>query len=211
MRRHHLVWCAIVALLAACTSKPPVPDWQGQAHSALQSAVAAYLAGDTRVAETDMARARREIARTGQPALLARAELVWCAAHVASLDLAGCPAYAALAVDAAPTERAYAAYLYGKVSAQDVALLPAQHQGVASGRTEAATLQDPLARLIATSVRLQRQAWTPADVTTAVQTASDQGWRRPLLAWLHVELRAAQAAQDADQIQRLQRRIQLVQ
>lgn len=199
-----------LAALAGCASKPPVPDWQANAHGALQSAVAAYLAGDTRVAESDMARARSEIARTGQPALLARAELVWCAAQVASLALAGCTGYEAVAADAQPAERAYAAYLYGKAQAGDAALLPAQHQGVARGGTSVASLQDPLARLVAAAVLLQRGELAPSSVATLVDTASAQGWRRPLLAWLGLQLRAAQAAGDAELADQLRRRMDLV-
>ncbi len=197
-------------LLAGCASRPPVPDWQGQAHRALQAAVAATLDGETRVAEAEMARVRSEIARTGQPALLARAELVLCAARVASLDLDGCPAYMALAQDAGPAEQAYAAYLYGKASSAQRALLPAQHQGVAAGGPLSGALSDPLARLLASAVLLRQGRATPGDVDAAVQAASDQGWRRPLLAWLGAQLRGAQAAGDADAAQRIRRRIALV-
>ena len=207
-------WRAVVllggAVLAGCGSAPPVPEWQADAHGALQAAVAATLNGNTRVAEAEMARARSEIARTGQPALLARAELVRCAAQVASLDLAGCPGYEAVAADAQPAERAYAAYLYGKTQPADVALLPAQHQGVARGGTSLAGLQDPLARLVAAAVLLQRGALAPAGVVASAETASAQGWRRPLLAWLGVQLRAALAAGDADGAAQLRRRIDLV-
>ena len=99
-----------VLLLAGCAARPPVPDWQGNAHGALQAAVAATLNGETRVADAEMARARSEVARTGRPALLARAELVLCAARVASLDFDGCPAYAAVAVDAEAQEAEWEHY-----------------------------------------------------------------------------------------------------
>jgi outer membrane murein-binding lipoprotein Lpp len=199
-----------VLLLAGCASRPPVPDWQGNAHSALQAAVAATLNGEARVAEAEMARARSEIARTGQPALLARAELVLCAARVASLDLEGCPAYTALAQDAGPAEQAYAAYLYGEPAAPQRALLPPQHQRVAAGGPLPAELQDPLARLLATAVLLRQGRAMPGDVDAAVQVASAQGWRRPLLAWLGAQLRGAQAAGDAAAAERIRRRIALV-
>ena len=201
---------AVALVLAGCGSAPPVPDWQANAHGALQAAVAATLNGNTRVADAEMARARSEIGRTGQPALLARAELVRCAAQVASLDLAGCPGYEAVAADAQPAERAYAAYLYGRAQAADVALLPVQHQGVARGGTSVEGLQDPLARLVAAAVLLQRGALAPAGMVAAGDTASAQGWRRPLLAWLGVQPRAAQAAGDAGGAAQLRRRMDLV-
>jgi hypothetical protein len=49
----------------------------------------------------------------------------------------------------------------------------------------------------------------PADIANAVDTASSQGWRRPLLAWLGVQERRAQAAGDAAAVQRIRRRIAL--
>lgn len=199
-------------LLVGCASRPPVPDWQGNAHGALQAAVAAQLNGETRVAEAEMARARSEIARTGRPALLARAELVLCAARVASLDFGdGCPAYAALAADAQAPEQAYAAYLYGMhggLAPDQIALLPVPQQRVARG-AQAATLEDPLARLVATAVQLRQGLASAADVEAAVQAASSQGWRRSLLAWLGAQLRGAEAAGDAEAAERIRRRIAL--
>ena len=62
----------LCAALAACASRPPVPDWQGSAQGAAQRATAAYLAGEDRVAQAEWARARAEVARTGRPDLLAR-------------------------------------------------------------------------------------------------------------------------------------------
>lgn len=195
----------VALLLAGCASAPPVPSWQAGAHAALQAAVAATLNGEVRVAESEMARARREIARTGQPALLARAELVLCAARVASLDLAGCPAYEALAVDAEPAERAYAAFLYGQPSAAQQALLPPQHRPGGAGREA-----DPLARLVGAAVQLRLGQAQPQTVAAAVQAATEQGWRRPLLAWLGAQLRGAEAAGDGAQGERIRRRIALL-
>ncbi len=196
----------VALLLAACTSAPPVPAWQASAHGALQAAVAATLNGDGRVADAEMARARREIGRTGQPALLARAELVLCAARVSSLDVAGCPAYEALAIDAEPAEQAYAAFLYGQPTAAQQALLPAQHRSVAAGAGIAAG-QDALAQLIATAVLVRQGRAAAPDLAAAVDTASAQGWRRAVLAWLGLQLRAAQAAGDDAEVQRIRRRL----
>jgi hypothetical protein len=59
-------------------------------------------------------------------------------------------------------------------------------------------------------VLLQRGAASPAVVADAVETASQRGWRRPVLAWLGVQLRQAQTAGAADEAARIQRRIQLL-
>jgi hypothetical protein len=89
-------------------------------------------------------------------------------------------------------------------------LLPAQHRAVATGAGAAAGIDDPLARLVATAVQLQRGKLSDAEMSAAVDAASAQGWRRPLLAWLGVAQQRARAAGRADEAGRLQRRIDLV-
>lgn len=202
MKRFGLV-CLIA--LTGCASTPVPPDWQMNAKSALERATEAYLAGNSRVAILDFERARGELARTGRAELLARAELTRCAAQVASLQFDDCPGFAALAPDAGPAERAYAAYLAGRAEApqQDLSLLPEAQRQV-----QPAAIADPLARLVAMGVRLRRGE--AVDAVLAVDTASAQGWRRPLLAWLHVQVKRAEAAGDAGEAGRLRRRIALV-
>ena len=119
------LWSLGLALaLAACSSQPPAPDWQMNAHGAAQKAVQAYLSGETRVATLEFARARQETARTGQPALLAQVHLLECAAQVASLELTPCSAFDTLRPDASAAQTAYADYLAGTLAPQAAALLP---------------------------------------------------------------------------------------
>jgi len=206
------------ALLAACAGKPPPPDWQMNARAAAERLVETHLSGDTRLEALELARLRGEIARTGRPDLLARAELLRCAAQVASIEFDDCPAYRALEADAAAPERAYAAYLAGRADAASVALLPPAQQALArqprnASAADAAALQqieDPLSRLVAAGVLLRSGQAHPAIYGVAVDTASAQGWRRPLLAWLKLQLQRAQQAGDNAEAQRLQRRIALV-
>ncbi len=203
---------AAALLLAGCAGKPPAPDWQMNAQSALERSVQAYLVGNNRLEAVDFARARSEIAGTGRADLLARAELVRCAARVASLVQEPCSGYDALAADAAPAEQAYARYLQGQMRAEDLPLLPAQHRGVATASWGAALqgIEDPLARLVAAGVVLRLDRADPALIATAIETASAQGWRRPLLAWLGVQALRAELAGDTQELARIQRRMALV-
>jgi hypothetical protein len=207
---------AVAALLAACSSSPPVPDWKANAQSALERGTSAWLEGRSAVAEREFGVARSEIARTGRPDLLARAELARCAAFVASLQFDPCALFEALRSDAAPAERAYAAYLAGRPGAADIALLPEHHRGVARAAADGAaapslqSVTDPLARQIAAGVLLQAGRADPAVIAAAIDNASAQGWRRPLLAWLKVQEQRARDAGDAAALQTIQRRIALV-
>jgi hypothetical protein len=50
---------------------------------------------------------------------------------------------------------------------------------------------------------------SPPVLAGAVEAASAQGWRRPLLAWLGVQAQRAEQAGDAQEAARLHRRIAL--
>jgi hypothetical protein len=210
-----LAAACLAACLAACSGTPPPPAWKGNAGSALAAFSDAYLRGDSQIAAAEFARARAEMASTGRPELVAHAELVRCATRVASMEYDACPAFEALAQDATPAERAYAAYLGGRWDGLDAALLPQQHRAVLAGAPAGgakgllAPIDDPLARLVAAGALMRQARIGPADIALATDTASEQGWRRPLLMWLGVALKRAQAAGDSVEASRLQRRIDL--
>lgn len=216
----HAVLLATMLLLGACASHPAPPDWQANSQGSMDRSIAAYLEGNARVEVAEFERARGEIARTGRLDLLARIELMRCAGRVASLVVDSsrtCPAFQALRSDASAPERAYADYLDSRVEPQDVPLLPPQHRAVAgavAGEIDAdvalQSIDDPLARLVAAGVFFKSGRASPAVISRAIDTASAQGWRRPLLAWLQVQLQRVEAAGSSDEAQRLRRRITLV-
>ena len=207
---------SLLVALAACGSQPPTPDWQLNAHGSAERAVQAYLEGNQGVARAEFARARSEVSRTGEAAQLARLELLRCAAQVASLVTEPCTAFQALAVDATPAEQAYARYLSGQAGLADMALLPeAQRAAAAAASPEqlaiaVAAQHDPLARLVAAGAAFVRGAGSPQLVQLAVNTASHQGWRRPLLAWLEVQIELAERSGQSDEAARLRRRAAIV-
>ena len=180
---------ALILLAAACGGGPPL-DWQAGAAEALQSFQRHYFAGSTELAEADFKRARAELARTGRADLVARAELVRCAVRSAALEFDDCPGFEALRYGAARDELAYADYLAG------------------GGRHTAG--DDPLGRLVAFSVSLRSGSINPQGIASAVDIASAQGWRRPLLAWLGVQEKRAVDAGDSETAARIRRRRELV-
>jgi hypothetical protein len=200
------VMCALA--LAGCASKPQPPSWEPNARDALDGYTDAWLKGDTPAADAEFARARRETASTGRFDRVAQAELVRCAVQVAALET-DCPGFGVIAGEATPAQRAYAAYLEGRWQGLDAGQLPAQHRPVVAGGTLAG-VADPLARLVAAGALLRAGRITPGDIGVAVETASQQGWRRPLLAWLGVQEKRAQAAGDAAAVERVRKRMALV-
>lgn len=210
-----IIFAGTAMLLSACASGPAVPDWQMNAKSGMEYAITAYMDGNDRVEAQEFAKARSEMASTGQIALVARVELIRCAARVASLVLDDCAGFEKLRQDTAVAERAYADYLAGRAQPQDAGLLPEQHRKMVSTSPEAAAvavagISDPLSRLVAAGVLLRTERANPAVLKIAADTASAQGWRRPLLAWLGVQTMRAEQAGDTMEAQRLRRRMDLV-
>jgi hypothetical protein len=212
--RHGAALAAL--LLAACAVGPPPPDWQPQAKAAMDRATGAYLAGDSRLEAREFERARSAVSATGRVDLLARVELLRCAVHVASLDFQPCQGFERLRSDAPAPELAYADYLAGRTPSTPDLLPAPQREAAAAGKDGLAPadlqrIADPLARLVAAAVLFETGRASPALFEIAAETASSQGWRRPLLAWLKLELQQAElAARDRD-AERLRRRIALVQ
>jgi len=188
--RDHAALTGLLLLLAGCASGPPPADWQLNARGALAQYERHYFVGASALAEREFASARREIARTGRLDLVARAELLRCAVRAASLEFDDCPAFEALRGEASAQDVAYAEYL--------------------AGRGKHAATDAPLSRLVAAAVQLRSGTATPQAISAAVDAASAQGWRRPLLAWLAVQEKRAEAAGDVAAAQRIRKRIELV-
>ena len=209
-RRIAAVGLGAALLLAGCAGTPP-PAWQADAHQSLQRAVEAYFEGRGDVEAVEFARARQALARTGRIDLLARAELTRCAARVASLVFEPCAGFEALRVDASPAERAYADYLAGRIAAADVQHLPPQHRAVAAAAGPVPLPEgEAMAALVAAGVLLQTSRADAGTAQQAVQRASEQGWRRPLLAWLGVQRQLAEQAGRPDEAASVKRRIDAV-
>lgn len=177
-------------LLTSCGGGKVAPAWESNASGALNAFQSYYLRGDGRAASIEFGRAVEEIRSTGRGDLLARAELVRCATRAAALEFDDCPGFEKLRADAGPEEIAYADFL--------------------AGRAPRAAAEDPVSRLVHLGVQFKSGKATPEGMASAVDISSAQGWRRPLLAWLGVQEKRAEAAGDRESLERIRRRIALV-
>jgi hypothetical protein len=215
MRTTTIAAALAVALLTACSSGPRLPDWQLNAAGATERATSAFMEGKTAVAEREFGLARNQVGSTAEPALAIRVELLRCAVQVAALVFEECAGFTPLQPDATAADQAYARYLAGRATPSDAALLPEPQRAVAGAASDtaaasaAAAINDPLSRMVAAGALLRANRATPELVTTAINTASAQGWRRAVLAWLNVQLQRAEQAGDSAEADRLRRRIKL--
>ena len=128
----------------------------------------------------------------------------------------GHAAFDKLAADASAGDGAYARFLAGDWRGLDAKSLPAHYAALLGAGDEAAAnkavagIKEPLPRLVAAALLFKAGRADPATLALALDTASERGWRRPLLAWLEVELKRALDAGDGAAAARIQRRIDLV-
>ncbi|TSE27602.1 hypothetical protein [Tepidimonas aquatica] len=223
-RRLHAVGAALAAaLLVGCTSQPPVPQWRLDLRQAVEQGTLAYLQGHDRSAALHVQRAQQAAAQGAQAPALARQALAHCAAQLAALQGQGCAAAAPYLADATVAEQSYAAWLAGWPARPwdgpgrpDAAALPPAARALAQAwpAPPAADLahwlmglDDPLTRLVAGGWLWHAAGLDAAAVAVLVDTASEQGWRRPLAAWLAVQQRMAQRLGDTTTAAQAQRRL----
>ncbi len=202
----------VAMLLGGCGSKPRQPDWLLNADSAQERFERAWLSGNERVAAAEFSKLRAELASTANPALVARGELTRCAVRVASLQLDPCTGFEPLRADVTDAERAYADFLAGRLAPGNVKALPEVYRPVAAGAGGEAAVKnigDPLSRLIACAVLLRTGRADPQVLQIAADTASGQGWRRAVAAWLGAQAMRAEQAGATEEAQRLRRRMAL--
>lgn len=212
MRRRSVFGVAVL-LLSACGSAPPVPDWQQDARAAMEAFERDRLQGRDAAAERDFARALSAVSSTGRPDLVARARLARCAIDAAVLAFDACPDPRAVGREGGAEEMAYAAYLAGAWEGLDVARLPSMHAAIVTARDDAGRLaalraiDASASRLVAAAVLFRKGLLPPSGLDIAVDTASEAGLRRALLAWLGLQERAALAAGDTVRATAIRRRI----
>lgn len=212
----NLLLVSLVLMLTACGGSPPAPDWKNDSISLIAKYGKAELKGQNTLAERYFEQA---LAASGSAARLeetARLHLIRCATRQASLTFEPCTGYLALAKFASAEDEAYHRFLAGQWDGLDGGRLPSQYRDFLASRDVAkspAALQkisDPLSRLIAISIAVMRKQADDATLNLAAETASEQGWRKPLLVYLKLlESRAVQK-QDEATLEKLRTRIRLL-
>lgn len=181
-------------LICACGSATPVPDWKDNAYRQLDDYKTSFLTGKEESTEPHFVKARREIAAGNDLSLLTIAYLTKYALHTASLESFDSSEFAKLyRLDPNVSDMAYCHFLKGNFSAVDSKALPVRYVVVLkaalakdltmAGR-EIAVIDDPLSRLVACGVWVQYLPFDETILQIGIFTASTNGWRRPLWAYL---------------------------
>jgi hypothetical protein len=220
MKRILLLTLLVCLLPAGCTSRP-APAWLSAGHRQLENFKEGFLAGrNPALAELHFQRALAEIRRSGDVELLGRAWLTRMALQVAVLEPPDEGDYPRVeAARTVPANRHFFLFLRGDLGAVEGAILPApyrpllaalQHGDAAGVERALAGIDDPLSRLIAAGVSVRRQVQSEAILLGAVETASQSGWKRGLLAWLKRLQAFYESTADAVRAAAVNRRIDLI-
>jgi plasmid maintenance system killer protein len=202
-----------LACLTACSSAPPSKDWSNNSYANQQLAIKYILLGESKKSQAVIAQLRKDLSLTARTDLAAKTELILCATEQAALIMPPCENFEKLKSDAKPSELAYAQFLSGQWNTMTVQLLPEQYQALvqhAQPESQLAGIESPLSRLIAGSVLLQKNQLSANGLELMVNTASSEGWRKPLLAWLSVQLKVFEQNQDESAATLVKRRIQML-
>ena len=188
-----LYFLACFLLLAGCSTKA-VPDWIKTSHNQLESYKKHFLQGRDRLAEISFQKTVSEIKSGGDLRLLQIAYLTRYALQAAVLESFDDQDYRKLeTVEPHPENISFHAFLQGAFDRVDEQSPPLQYRqflracknGKQSDIDLAITaIEDPLSRLIASGLAVQKQFYHEGTLNTAIRTAAEQGWKKAILAYL---------------------------
>jgi hypothetical protein len=180
-------------LIAGCASKP-IPAWRYESFGHLENYKKNYLSGKDQIAEFHYRKALEEVKRSGDLKLIARIYLTKYAIKIALLEDISDSEYPDIEVIEPDAEnRNFFVFLKGNLAVVDPKLLPGQYRAfLKAGMTgrdvsindAIAGIGDPLSRLIATGIVVKKTVYNEMTLLNAIDTASANGWQKPLLAYL---------------------------
>jgi len=219
--RKVLCLVALLVWIGGCGGSRPVPSWIASGHQQLETFKTDFLTGRAPlITETHFQKAVEEIKRGGDLDLLGKAWLTRMALQRAVLEEMEEEEIRRIeAAQAVPANDNFHRFLAGDPKT-DASLLPAPYRpflaalqgGNAQGAAAAvAEIDDPLSRLIASGLAVQGHLETGSLLQRAVETASQNGWKRALLAWLKRLGAFYEASGEADKAAAVRQRIALIQ
>ncbi len=202
---------ALIILTFACNSQP-LPQWQETSARQLENYKVNFLTDKEDATEPHFVQAKKAISGNNNLSLLATAYLTKYALHTAALEDFDDSEF--LRIDKLQPDAAHRAYYnflkgnFGKIEAD---LLPPAYRKIISlmldknitaAHEKIADMTDPLSRLIACGVWMKYLPYDENILQLAINTSADQGWSRPLWAYLtrlekyYVEKKETDKAQD---------------
>jgi hypothetical protein len=206
-------------LLLGCGSKQ-VPDWTKSSFNQLENYKKIYLSGKEHSAELYFNKALDDIKKSGNLEILARAYLTKYAVHVAVIEAFDDGEY--LRIDALQPvlqNRNFYNFLKGSFDTVDERLLPRQYDGflrafrkgeIVDIAHEISGIEDPLSKLIAVGLLVQKNTYDEGILKIAIDTASHNGWKRALLVYLDKLQSFYEMKKETQKAANIEQKIQLI-
>lgn len=210
----------LILFLFGCGGAKQIPEWMNVSFSQLENYKKNYLIGNDRIAELQFNKAVDEIKKSGNLEILGRTYLTKYGVHVAVLETFDDKDY--LRIDALQTvgqNRTFYHFLKGSFDKIDETLLPKHYEGVLKilrkGKSENAAheiskMEDPLSKLIAAGLLVQNNIYDEGILKIAIDTASQNGWKKALLAYLEKLLLFYETKKETEKAANITQKIQLI-
>ncbi|RQW06404.1 hypothetical protein EH223_02365 [candidate division KSB1 bacterium] len=184
----------ILAFVCACATTTEVPEWKENAFRDIENYKKSFLTGKQNAADVQFSRAREAIASGNNLNLLARLYLTKYALQTACLEDFNDGEFLRVnRLHPVAANLAYYNFLKGSVNAKEANFLPDQYVGllkplrnkdITQGLEELLSIDDPLSRLVACGVWLKHAPYDDYILKLGVNTAAENGWKKPLWAYL---------------------------
>jgi hypothetical protein len=184
-----------ILVIGGCSQKNS-PSWIVTSNQQIERFKESFLTtGQTTVTEAYFRKALEEIKKSGNLDLIEKAWLTRMALQVAVLQEIDGGDYRKIAdVKPVPANENFFLFLTGNFSTVDNSLLPVQYKGILSALREGDLIKtskaissiqnEPVSQLISAGLALRQNMVSEAIIQTAVDTASQNGWKAALLTWM---------------------------
>ena len=190
-----ILFTGLLIFICACgATTSQIPEWKDTASRQLESYKKSFLTGKESAADTHFNRAKNAIASSNNLNLLAKAYLTRYALHTAVLEDFSASEFIRInKLQPVPANFAYYNFLKGNFSTVEENLLPSQYsslikparnKNLIKALQEISYIDDPLSRLIACGIWVKYLPYNENILQLAINTSADNGWRRPLWAYL---------------------------
>jgi hypothetical protein len=203
-------------LLVGCGSSKPMPDWTDASFNQLDNYKKSYLSGKERIAEAYFDKAVDEIKSSGDLDILAKAYLTKYACQVAVLEAFDDREYLRIdAVEPVLQNKNFYNFLKGAFDNVDENLLPLQYEGFlrafkSGKKDDISKMDNPLSKLIVTGLLVKKNRDTETDLKLAIDIASQNGWKKALLAYLGKLQSLYKTNNEPDKAAQVEEKIQLI-
>lgn len=219
MKKSIILLIVMISLLG-CGGSKQIPEWRVHSYDQLENYKKNYLSGKDRIAELQFNKAVDEIKKSGNLEILGMAHLTKYAVRIALLEAHDEREYLSIeALESVSRNRTFYNFLRGSFDKVDETLLPKQYHGVLrilrkstfeGASHEMSKMEDPLSRLIAAGLFVQKNTYDEGVLKIAVDTAAQNGWKKALLAYLEKLALFYEAKKESAKAANITQRIQLL-